>query len=287
MRRITVTADKGGVGKTTTIANMAVCLHQLGKRVLVVDIDGQGDVTYALLGLRPPVMTPHEATRPTMYALMLEQATIHQIIIKAPKYPNIFILPANKDLDRTPLVLASDPGGTTVLKRLLDGLPTDDFDFVLIDTAKGRDLLLVNAVAAAQEVIVMITPGTLEIDAVVRTFEHVENVRTKTLLGASHPQVSGILMTRADPSTEAERETLTVATRRTLAEIYPDMLFETSIPESVDYRKAISKAQSIFEYAALKTPRDGRRYTVRYQRQALAYERFVDEVLTNGQKEKA
>lgn len=48
MRRITVTADKGGVGKTTTIANMAVCLHQLGKRVLVVDVDGQGDVTYCM-----------------------------------------------------------------------------------------------------------------------------------------------------------------------------------------------------------------------------------------------
>ncbi len=105
MRRIVCTADKGGVGKTTTIANTAVRLNELGEKVLVVDVDGQGDATYALLGTRPPLMERGKSTRPSMYALMVEQASFPEVVISAPRYPLIDVLPANKDLDRAPLMI--------------------------------------------------------------------------------------------------------------------------------------------------------------------------------------
>jgi chromosome partitioning protein len=286
MRRIVCTADKGGVGKTTTIANTAVRLNELGKKVLVVDVDGQGDATYALLGTRPLLLERGKAVRPSMYALMVEQATFPEVVISAPRYPLIDVLPANKDLDRAPLMIANDPGGTTVLKRVLDALQAQNYDFVLIDTAKGRDLLLINAIAAAGEVVVMVTPGTLEVDAVARTVEYVEAVRTKTLMGADTPQLIGILMTRGDIRSDESVETLTVSARRVLEHNYPGMLFQTVIPEAVDYRRAISMAVSIFEYAERKrqpaTGRNEDRYTVRGRRLAEAYERFTQEVLDYG-----
>jgi chromosome partitioning protein len=283
MRRIVCTADKGGVGKTTTVANVAVRLGELGNKVLVIDVDGQGDATYSLLGARPPLMEPGKRTHPSMYALMVEQAGFRDAVVKAPRYPNINVLPANKDLDRAPLLMANDPGGTTILKRALDSLSGDSYDFVLIDTAKGRDLLLINALAAANEVVVMVTPGTLEIDAVDRTIEHVEAVRTKTLLGSDNPRVSGILMTRADVRGDGSIETLTVSARRLLDDDHPGMLFETVIPEAVDYRRATSQAISIFEYGERRggssEDKPESRYTVRARKAAEAYERFVQEVL--------
>jgi len=286
MRRIVCTADKGGVGKTTTIANMAVRLMELGKKVLVVDVDGQGDASYAILGLRPPLMEKGKRVRPSMYALMVEQADFKEVVVSAPRYNGIDVLPSNKDLDRAPLLMANDPGGTTVLKRIIDSLPSDTYDYVLIDTAKGRDLLLINAVAAADDVVIMVTPGTLEIDAVARTIDHVDAVRTKTLINAKRPRVIGILMTRAEVRTDNSIETLTASARRVLDENYPGKLFKTIIPESVDYRRAISMAVSIFEYAARKrqatTEGSNSRYTVRGKRLAEAYEQFVQEVINHG-----
>lgn len=287
MRRIVFAADKGGVGKTTTVANAAVRLAELGGKVLVVDVDGQGDATYALLSTRPPLMKPGAQAHPSMYALMVEQAEFKDVVVQAPRYPSINVLPSNKDLDRAPLLMANDPGGTTILKRALDALPKDLYDFVLIDTAKGRDLLLINSVAAAHEVVAMVTPGTLELDAVDRTMEHVESVRSKTLLGADYPKVIGILMTRAEIRSDEAIETLTASASRLLEETHPGMLFKTIIPEAVDYRKAISMSMSIFEYEEKKRQStaadEGSRYVARGQRLAEAYEEFVQEVLDHGE----
>jgi chromosome partitioning protein len=158
MRRIVFTNDKGGVGKTTTVANLAVGLAKRGVKTLVVDMDPQADVTFALLAERPPEASGGYVP-PTAHSLLIGHYTIQQAILPVPRYTNLFLIPANSDLADASLRLARHP---TRLKRLLLDLQPNAFNVVLIDTGKGLDPLAINALAAADEVIVILTPGRLE-----------------------------------------------------------------------------------------------------------------------------
>jgi len=239
MRRIVFTNDKGGVGKTTTVANLAVGLAQKGVRTLVIDMDPQADVTFTLLAQRP-----QEAgggfIPPTTHSLLIGHYTLAQTILPAPRYPGLSIVPANSDLADASLRLAQSP---TRLRRLLLDLPAEAFDVILIDTGKGLDPLAVNALAAADEVVVILTPGRLELDAIARMREHVALVREEVLQGADHPAIYGILLTLADPYS---------ITRDTLARIrkeFPDQLLRSVIPKNNDLQKAVGRACSVFEVA--------------------------------------
>lgn len=239
MRRIVFTNDKGGVGKTTTVANLAVGLANKGLKTLVIDMDPQADVTYALLGQRAP-----EAGQgyipPTIHALLTGHYTIEQVILEIPRYKNLFLIPSNSDLAEAALKLAQRP---TRLRSLLDGLPEASFDVVLLDTGKGLDPLAINALVAAQEVIVMVSPGKLELDAIARMFENVKLVRDEILLKAKEPNITGILLTMADPYS------ITRDTQERLKMQYPGLLLQTIIPKNNDLQKAIGRAQSVFEVA--------------------------------------
>ena len=183
MRRIVFTNDKGGVGKTTTVANLAVGLANMGRKTLVIDMDPQADVTYALLSLRAPEAA-NGYIPPSAHALLTGHYPIDQVIIQAPRYKNLFLIPANADLADAAVRLSRRP---TRLRCLLDDLPSDAYDTVLIDTGKGLDPLAINALAAAQEVIVMVSPGKLELDAIGRMQENIALVRDEVLLKSKEP----------------------------------------------------------------------------------------------------
>jgi len=255
MRRIVFTNDKGGVGKTTTVANIAVGLSRQGKKVLVVDMDPQADVTFALLGRRAPE-AENGYLPPTIHSLLTGHYTIQQAILETPRYTGISLLASNADLADAALKLAHLP---TRLRRLLDELAPDAYDLVLIDTGKGLDPLAINALAAAEDVIVMVTPGRLELDAIARMKENVELVREEVLLYAKTPVIRGILMTLADPYS------ITRDTRQRIPEQFPGLLLSTVIPKNNDLQKAIGRAQSIFEFAP-------------ESKSAIAYRKLIEEL---------
>ena len=239
MRKIVFTNDKGGVGKTTTVANLAVGLSTQGVKTLVVDMDPQADVSFALLAQRPPEAGGGYLP-PTIYALLTGHYRIDQVILPVPRYPNLSLVPANADLADAALKISRRP---TRLRRLLQDLPDGLFDVVLIDTGKGLDPLAVNALAGADEVVVMVAPGRLELDAIARMQEHVSLVRDEVLLQSDVPAIRGILLTLADPFS------VTKDTRMRIRERYPGLLLETVIPKNNDLQKAIGRARSIFEVA--------------------------------------
>lgn len=239
MRRIVFTNDKGGVGKTTTVANLAVGLAMTGRKTLVIDMDPQADATYTLLAQRPP-----EAGRgyipPTANSLLTGHYSLIEAILPAPRYPNLSIIPANSDLADASLRLARHP---TKLKRLLLDLKPESFQIILIDTGKGLDPLAINALAAAEEVIIMVSPGKLELDAIARMQENIRLVRDEVLLQSETPVLKGILMTLTD------RYSITRDTWMRIQTDYHSLLLTTIIPKNNDLQKAIGRARSIFEVA--------------------------------------
>ncbi len=241
MRQIVFTNDKGGVGITTTVANLAVGLSAKGIKTLVVDMDPQADLTFALLAERPP-----EAAQgylpPTTHSLLTGHYTLEQVILETPRYKNLFLVPSNVDLADAALKLSRRP---TRLLRLLQDVPQGTYQVVLIDTGKGLDPLSINALAAAEEVVVMVTPGRLELDAIGRMQEHVALVRDEILLQAAKPVIAGILFTLADPYS------ITRDTMNNIQLEYPGLLMKTTIPKNNDLQKAIGRAKSIFEVAPL------------------------------------
>ena len=239
MRKIVISNDKGGVGKTTTVANLAVGSARRGNKTLVVDMDPQADVTYALLGQRAPEANTGYIP-PTTFAMLMDHYPIDKVILDVPKQKNLSIIPSNADLANAALRLSRRP---TRLRRLLDDLPQTDFDVVLIDTGKGLDPLVINGLAAADEVIVMVTPGRLELDAIARMQDNMTLVRDEVLLQSDKPQIRGILLTMAD------RYSITTDTLARIKDTYPDKLLETTIPKNNDLQKAIARSQSIFEFA--------------------------------------
>ena len=255
MKRIVFTNDKGGVGKTTTVANMAVALAKKGRRTLVIDMDPQADVTYALLGERAPEAADGYVP-PTTHALLTGHYRIDQVILEVPRYPNLYIIPSNSDLADAALKLGQRP---TRLRSLLADLPPDAYDVILLDTGKGLDPLSINALAAVSEVIVIVSPGRLELDAIARMQENITLVRDEVLLKAGEPNIKGILLTLADPYS------ITKDTISRIKKQYPNLLLKTIIPKNNDLQKAIGRACSVFEIAP-------------NSKGALAYQSLVEEL---------
>ena len=255
MKKIVFTNDKGGVGKTTTVSNLAVGLSQRGKKVLVVDMDPQADVTYALLGQRAPEMK-RGYLPPDIHTLLLGHYSIDKVILEVPRYQNINLIPSNSDLAAVSMKLSSQP---TRLRSILDSLHGKSPDVILIDTGKGLDPLAINALAAATEVIVMVTPGRLELDAISRLQEHTTLVRNEVLQHSSEPVMRGILLTLAD------HYSVTKDTINRIREKFPGLLFNTIIPKNNDLQKAIARSKSIFEVAP-------------NSKGAIAYQQLLDEL---------
>ena len=255
MRSIVFTNDKGGVGKTTTVANLAVGLVLKGRKVLVIDMDPQADVTFALLGQRP-----QEAGGgyypPTIFSLLTGHYTLAQTVLNISKYTGLSIIPSNSDLAEASLRLYQNP---IRLKRLLLGIPPNAFDVVLIDTGKGLDTLTVNALTASDEVIITLSPGRLELDAIERMQQHVKLAREGVLQGGERPIVKGILLTLADPYS------ITNDTKNRIESLYPGQLLRTVIPKNNDLQKAVGRAHSIFEFAP-------------HSKGADAYNRLIEEL---------
>ena len=244
MRRIVFTNDKGGVTKTTSVGNVGVRLANMGYKTLLVDLDSQGDLTDLILGTKPPLIADVglQHIPATAYTLMTNKHTLSEATVTAPRYPKLDIIPCNDDIAGAASDLANKPGGQAVLLDILLELPENHYDYVLIDTGKGFDLLVINALAAATDVLILTTPGKFELDAVERMVKRTEQVRTKILRGSEYPKVLGIVLADSNNYTVA-RDAEAILRQR-----FPDKLFQTVVPRSDEMRKAVGRSMSIFDY---------------------------------------
>jgi chromosome partitioning protein len=144
MIAICIANNKGGVGKTTTAVNLAAGLARLNQRVLVVDLDGQANATYALTGRVHPV--------PSIYDVLVGTRKLDTVIWQTNE-ENVWIVPADGRLQQADVEMAARPGREFRLARALAGL---EYDYIIIDTPPALGVLTQNALAASNDVLVPI-----------------------------------------------------------------------------------------------------------------------------------
>jgi chromosome partitioning protein len=241
MRRIAVINQKGGVGKTTTCANLGAALALSGRRVVLVDMDAQANLTLTLNIQTPPGSL-------SSYSVLTAGAPFGRAV-RDTSTPNLRIVPADIDLSGAELELAAELGREHVLREAIDAWEAEGrekegrapADYVFFDCPPSLGLLSVNALAAAGEVLVVIQTEFLALQGMSKLVEIL-----KVLKKRLNPklEIAGIVPCLYDSRLKLAREVL--------AEIrayFPGQVVESPVRSNVKLAEAPSFGQTIFEYA--------------------------------------
>jgi chromosome partitioning protein len=229
---IAVANQKGGVGKSTTAVSLGAALAELGKKVLVVDLDPQGNASTGL-GIR------HEAREVTVYDVLASEAPIDEAIVETP-VENLFAIPSTIDLAGAEIELVSQFSRELRLRRALEPLKAGAYDFVFLDCPPSLGLLTVNALAAAEELIV---PIQCEYYALEGLGQLLRNVRLVQQNVNQQLRLTGIVLTMYDPRTKLSEQVVDEVRR-----YFGDRVYRTIIPRTVRLSEAPGFGQPITVY---------------------------------------
>jgi len=233
MKIIAVANQKGGVGKTTTTVNLGCALAEENLRVLIIDLDPQGNATSSF-GLQ-------DLEGESLYDPLLGAAPIADKIVPT-RVERVFMVPADLDLAGAEVEIARLDNHLTRLAETLAPLRADDtFDFVLLDCPPSLGILMTNALAAADELLTPIQCEYFALEGLVKIVRIIEQVRDS---GANPKlEIGGIVMTMFDSRTKLS--TQVVADVRAH---FGERVYETIIPRTVRLSEAPSFGQSVLEY---------------------------------------
>ena len=232
-RVITIANQKGGVGKTTSAVNLAACLALHGSRVLVVDLDPQGNASTAL-------DVEHRAGTPSVYNVLAEDRPLDGIVREVAAIPGLFCAPATIDLAGAEIELVPMVAREARLNRALNGYDASGLDYILIDCPPSLGLLTVNALVAATEVLIPIQCEYYALEGLEQLLRTVDLVK-----GHLNPElrISTILLTMYDGRTR-----LAAQVADEVREHFGDVVLGAVIPRSVRVSEAPSYGQSVITY---------------------------------------
>jgi chromosome partitioning protein len=241
MRTIAVLNQKGGVGKTTTVANTAAALAADGYRVVVIDLDPQAHLTIHL-GLEPQTVEAGSYKVLTQSARFEEQIMLVRF--------NLWLLPANINLVGAESELVSVVGRETILREAIES-SEDKFDYCLIDCAPSLGLLTLNALAAAEEVLIPLQPHFLALQGFGQLLQTVDLVNKRI---NPNLKVKGILLCMFDSraslpnEVRADIEQFLDNARGTTSAWAEARILPTFIRRNIKLAEAPSYGKTIFEY---------------------------------------
>jgi chromosome partitioning protein len=233
-RVLTVANQKGGVGKTTTTVNVAAALAQSGLKVLVIDLDPQGNASTAL-------GVDHHAEVPSVYDVLVDGKALAEVVVPCPTVDGLFCAPATIDLAGAEIELVSLVAREMRLARALTThLAAADLDYVLIDCPPSLGLLTVNAFVAASEVFIPIQCEYYALEGLSQLLKNIELIR-----GQLNPDlhVSTILLTMYDGRTRLSSQVADEVRAH-----FPEQVLRTTVPRSVRVSEAPSFGETVMTY---------------------------------------
>lgn len=226
-----VTNQKGGVGKTTTVVNLAAAVAIRGRRVLVIDTDPQANATSALGYDRKTIKT-------SIYDVIIGEVPLAEAVIVTTRL-GLDLVPAATALAGAEVELVSLDGRERRLRRALTPL-RERYDLVLIDCPPSLGLLTINAMTAADGLIVPLQCEYLALEGLGQLLNTVQRVRANLNSGL---RMAGVVLTMFDPRLNLAQQVVEEVRRH-----FPQELFHTIVPRSVRLSEAPSFGQTIFEY---------------------------------------
>jgi chromosome partitioning protein len=232
-RMITIANQKGGVGKTTTAVNLAASLALHGARVLVVDLDPQGNASTAL-------DVDHRAGTPSVYNVLVEDQPLAGIVSPVAGIPGLYCAPATIDLAGAEIELVPLVAREARLARAFAAYDASHLDYILLDCPPSLGLLTVNALVAASEVLIPIQCEYYALEGLEQLLRTIDLVKSHLNPGL---YVSTILLTMYDGRTR-----LASQVAEEVREHFGDVVLTTVIPRSVRVSEAPSYGQSVMTY---------------------------------------
>ncbi|PJJ65303.1 chromosome partitioning protein [Compostimonas suwonensis] len=235
-RIITVSNQKGGVGKTTTTVNLAAALARSGAKVLVIDLDPQGNASTAL-------SVEHRADVQSVYDVIVSDEELGDVVQKSPEFDRLYCVPANIHLAGAEIELVSlvarEQRLGRALRRYLDSLD-EPFHYVFIDCPPSLGLLTINAFVAATEVLIPIQCEYYALEGLSQLLQNIQLIERHL-----NPdlQVSTILLTMYDSRTNLANQVA-----QDVRDHFPRETLDTIIPRSVRVSEAPSYGQSVISY---------------------------------------
>ncbi|MGI8578645.1 MAG: ParA family protein [Nocardioidaceae bacterium] len=238
-RVLVVVSQKGGVGKTTTTVNLAAALAQHGMRVLVIDLDPQGNASTAL-------SIDHAEGTAGTYEVLVGAASVSDVLVACAQVPGLFVLPATISLASAEIDLVSMVARETRLKRGLDAhleetaAAGDRYDFVFVDCPPSLGLLTVNALSAGQEMLIPIQCEYYALEGLSHLMRTTEDIRVHL-----NPQlrIGAIILTMFDARTR-----LAAGVAEEVRRHFGEAVLNTAVPRSVRISEAPSYGQTVLTY---------------------------------------
>lgn len=252
-RIISFTNNKGGVGKTTSTINIGCGLARKGKRVLLIDLDGQASLCISL------GINPNEHLENSIVQVLLKQKDIKECILKLKE--NVYIIPSNDLLYEAVKVINGKPYKESILKKAIEPIK-EVFDYILIDCPPSLDVLTENALGSSTEAILPIQAEYLALQGTSQIVNKINEMKE----GNEDLELTGVFATLYDARTNLSKEVNEV-----LQNTFKDKAFKTIISKNVSLAEAPSHQEDIFSYEPNSTG-------------AKDYEALVEEIIKQEER---